>query len=130
MGNPIRLKWVQSICREFAIKDGSITSLVSNNALNMISCAALLPDNITYRIRCFVHTLQLTIRNSFHKVPMMIHTIRAAKGLRLVNLFKRSVNVNVEFEWRYIYIGIVTNKLNTDCPTRWNSIYDMFERLL
>ena len=127
MGNPIRLKWVKSICQEFAIKDASITSLVSDNVLNMLSCAALLLENITH-IRCFGHTLQLAIRSSFHKVPMMIRTFRAAKGL--VNYFKRYVNVNIELEWRHIHMGIVTIKLTIDCPTRWNSIYDMFERLL
>ena len=27
-------------------------------------------------------------------------------------------------------MGIASNKLIIDCPTRWNSTYDMFERLL
>ena len=118
---------IKSICREFAIRDESITCLVSDNASNMVSCAALLPDNITH-VRCFGHTLQLAIRGSFDKVPMMTRTIGAAKGL--VNHFKRSVNVNIELERRQLQMGIATNKLIIDCPTRWNSTYDMFERLL
>ena len=61
---------------------------------------------------------------------MKIYTIRAAKCLRLVNLFKRFVNVNIELEWRHIHMGIVTNQPTIDCPAKWNSTYDMFERLL
>ena len=74
----------------------------------MVSCEALLPDNITH-VRCFGHTLQLAIRGSFDKVPMMARTIWAAKGL--VNHFKRSVNVNIELERRQLQMGIATNKL-------------------
>ncbi|MEW8547555.1 MAG: hAT transposon family protein [Candidatus Thiodiazotropha sp.] len=118
---------LQSVCREYAIKDENITCLVSDNASNMVSCAALLPDNITH-VRCFGHTLQLAIRSSFDKVPMITRTISAAKGL--VNHFKRSVNINIELERRQRQMGIATNKLIIDCPTRWNSTYNMFERLL
>ena len=59
---------------------------------------------------------------------MITRTIGAAKGL--VNHFRRSVNVNIELEKRQRQMGIATNKLIIDCPTRWNSTYDMFERLL
>ena len=118
---------IRSVCREFAIQDENITSLVSDNASNMVSCAALLPDSITH-VRCFGHTLQLSIRSSFDKVSMITRTIGAAKGL--VNHFRRSVNVNIELEKRQQQMGIATNKLIIDCPTRWNSTYDMFERLL
>ena len=58
----------------------------------------------------------------------MTRTIGAAKGL--VNHFKRSVYVNIELERRQLQMGIASNKLIIDCPTRWNSTYDMFERLL
>ena len=93
----------------------------------MVSCAALLPDNIT-DVRCFGHTLQLTFRGSFDKVPMMARTIEAARGL--VNHFKNSLNVNIELERRQLKMDIAANKLIIDCPTRWNSTYDMFKRLL
>ena len=68
------------------------------------------------------------LSGSFDKVPMMTRTIGAAKGL--VNHFKRSVYVNIELERRQHQMGIASNKLIIDCPTRWNSTYDMFERLL
>lgn len=118
---------LKSVCQEFAIKDQNITSLVSDNASNMVSCASLLPDNITH-VRCFGHTLQLSIRGSFDKSPMITRTIGAAK--HLVNHFKRSVNVNNELVKRQKQMGIAQNALIIDCPTRWNSTYDMFERLL
>ena len=81
----------------------------------MVSCAALLADNIS-AVRCFGYTLQLAIRGSFDKVPMITNTIRAAKGL--VNHFKRSINVNIELERRQLKMDIAANKLIIYCPTR------------
>ena len=40
------------------------------------------------------------------------------------------MNVQNELERWQRQIGIAQNVLILDCPTRWNSIYDMFERLL
>ena len=118
---------LMNVCREFAINAENITSLVSDNASNMVSCAALLPNNITH-VRCFGHTLQLSIRGSFDKTPTITRTIGSAK--HLVTHFRKSVNVRNELERRQRQMGIAQNTLILDCPTRWNSTYDMFERLL
>ena len=86
-----------------------------------------LPNNITH-LRCFGHTLQLSIRGLFDKIPTITLTIGAAK--HLVNHFRKSVNIRNELERRQRQMGIAQNTLILDCPTRWNSTYDMFERLL
>ena len=52
---------LMNVCREFAINAENLTSLVTDNASNMVSCATLFPNNITH-VGCFEHTLQLSIR--------------------------------------------------------------------
>ena len=116
-----------NVCREFAINAENLTSLVTDNASNMVSCATLLPNNITH-VGCFEHTLQLSIRVFFDKAQTITRTIGAAK--HLVFHFPKSVDVQNELERWQRQIGIAQNALILDCPTRWNSIYDMFERLL
>ena len=39
---------LMNVCREFAINAENITSLLTENASNMVSCAAVLPNNITH----------------------------------------------------------------------------------
>ena len=51
---------LKSVSQENAIKDQNISALVTDNASNMVSCASLLPDNVTHG-RYFEHTLQLAI---------------------------------------------------------------------
>lgn len=118
---------IKTVCAEFGIKAPMVTSLVTDNASNMVSCAALLPDSFTH-IRCFGHTLQLSIRGAFDKINTITRTINAAK--QIVSHFRRSVNINTELHIRQKQMGVAENSLILDCPTRWNSTYDMFERLL
>ena len=118
---------IKTVCAEFGIKAPMVTSLVTDNASNMVSCAALLPDSFTH-IRCFGHTLQLSIRGAFDKINTITRTISAAK--QIVSHFQRSVNINTELQIRQKQMGVAENSLILDCPTRWNSTYDMFERLL
>ena len=110
-----------NVCHEFAINAENLTSLVTDNASNMVSHATLLPSNITH-VRCFGHTLQLSIRVFFDKAKTITHTIGAAK--HLVYHFHKSVNVRNELErWQR---QIAQNTL----IHWWNSTYDMLERLL
>lgn len=118
---------IMNICSEFGIKASLVASLVTDNASNMVSCASHLPESFTH-VRCFGHTLQLSIRGAFDKIPSITRTIGAAK--HIVNHFRRSVNVNTELHIRQRQMGIPENSLILDCPTRWNSTYDMFLRLL
>ena len=73
---------LKNVCREFPINAANFTSLVTDNASNMVSCATLLPNNITH-VKCFGHTLQLSIRGSFDKAQTITRTIEAAKHLTL-----------------------------------------------
>ena len=115
---------IRAIASEFGLTDNQVAGIVTDNASNMVSCV----EHLHWpHIRCFAHTLQLSIRKGFDTVDAISKTIAASK--KLVNHFRKSVIATNELHVRQNQLNILENNLIIDCPTRWNSTFDMFERL-
>ncbi|KAK3095201.1 hypothetical protein FSP39_011428 [Pinctada imbricata] len=115
---------IRSIASEFGLSDEQVAGIVTDNASNMVSCV----EHLNWpHIRCFAHTLQLSIRKGFDTVDSISRTIAACK--KLVNHFRKSVIATNELHIRQNQMNIPEHNLIIDCPTRWNSTFDMFQRL-
>ena len=116
---------LSTVTKEFGIKSEDVTALVTDNASNMTLCTNELGWP---HLRCFAHTLQLSIRSAFDSNKTITNTILHAK--KLVSHFKRSTLATNELHSVQRDQNIPEHNLIIDCPTRWNSTYDMFSRLV
>lgn len=102
---------------------------VHDNAANMnvaISESAFFEkDN---HFGCSAHTLQLAINGGFSKIGILQKTIAGVS--RLVGHFKRSHKATAALKKKQQEMNVPEHKLVQYCPTRWNSIFDMFARIL
>ncbi|XP_076361643.1 E3 SUMO-protein ligase ZBED1-like [Tachypleus tridentatus] len=116
---------LRSITSEFHIPLNKITALITDNASNM----TLRCDNLGWlSVKCFAHTLQLCIRSAFDKIRSINHAIGSTK--KLLTFFQKSVLASNELTQRQKQMGLLHHSLIIDCATRWNSTYEMFDRLI
>ncbi|KAK1897841.1 Zinc finger BED domain containing protein 1 [Dissostichus eleginoides] len=74
---------------------------------------------------CYAHTLQLAINDGFKLKP--IHHIVAGAS-RLVSHFHHSTVATQALCQKQVDQTLPDHRLIQYCRTRWNSIYDMFDR--
>jgi len=116
---------IKSFIQEFEISDSQISGIVTDNASNMVVCG----ENLEMpHLRCFAHTLQLSIKGAFDSARSITKVINGAR--QLVKHFRKSVVMSNELRSRQKQMDIPNNALKIDCPTRWNSTYEMIDRLL
>jgi len=77
-------------------------------------------------ISCFNHTLQLVI---LHALKTKFFEDSLTKCRQIVSHFHHSAQSSEKLEKIQKQLNIPTHKLILDCPTRWNSIYQMMKRL-
>lgn len=75
---------------------------------------------------CTAHTLQLAIKAGLI-LPDVVKAVDAAR--RVVSHFRHSSVAACALKKRQEQLGIKFNKLQTDCPVRWNSTVVMLQRL-
>ncbi|XP_076301646.1 zinc finger BED domain-containing protein 4-like [Lasioglossum baleicum] len=101
---------------------------VTDNAANIVKAIRL---NRTWeRIPCFAHTLQLVIKDAIKPCSELVTLL--TKCRRIVRYFHRSSAANQKLKREQLaqYPGRTPLKLIIDCETRWNSQYDMLNRLM
>lgn len=76
---------------------------------------------------CYAHTLQLAINDGF-KLTAINHVVVSAG--RLVSHFHHSTTATQALKQKQQQQNLPEHRLIQYCRTRWNSIHDMFERLL
>ena len=100
--------------------------LVHDNATNIVSA------NSRYLAweshRCFAHTLQLAINDGFNEVGAITSAVGAAA--RLVSHFHHSTVATQALKKKQQDQNLPDHRLIQHVKTRWNSTYDMFERVL
>ncbi|XP_076301910.1 E3 SUMO-protein ligase ZBED1-like [Lasioglossum baleicum] len=101
---------------------------VTDNAANIVKAIRL---NRTWeRIPRFAHTLQLVIKDAIKPCSELVTLL--TKCRRIVRYFHRSSAANQKLKREQLaqYPGRTPLKLIIDCETRWNSQYDMLNRLM
>lgn len=121
---------------------GRVVACVHDNARNIV--LANNPDRVNWMsVACYAHTLQLAVNDGFtpHLKPVI-----AAAG-RLVGHFHHSSKATEALKAKQQAMGLTTETDETDdenenqkqtdkhkliisCKTRWNSVCDMFDRLV
>lgn len=104
---------------------GKVVACVHDNANNIV--AANIPERVDWiSVACFAHTLQLAINDAF---KLFVYKVISAAG-KLVRHFNHSTVACKALEAKQEQMQLPKHKLIQSCKTRWNSVFDMFERLL
>ena len=104
---------------------GRVVACVHDNARNIV--AANDPTRVSWQsLPCFAHTLQLAINDGF---ALDLHRVIAAAG-RLVKHFNHSTPATEALDVKQGKLQMLKHRLIQSCKTRWNSVCDMFERLM
>lgn len=100
--------------------------VVSDNASNIVAAMKQLPD---YKhSACFIHTLQLAINKAIKDTTGLLDVI--TKGKRIAAYFHRSTLAKNKLKNAQASLKTSQHKLIQECPTRWNSGYEMMNRLV
>ncbi len=98
---------------------------VHDNARNIV--AANSPERVHWdSVPCFSHTLQLTVNYGF---KVFVHRVIDAAG-QLVRHFNHCTPACKALEAKQEQMKLPKHQLIQSCKTRWNSVCDMFGRLL
>lgn len=99
-------------------------ALVTDNASNTVVAAQM--GNFLY-VKCYAHTLNIASQKAL-KLPAVTKLL--ARVRRITSFFHRSTVANHLLEENQNLLSLKNHKLKTDVSTRWNSAYNMVERLL
>ncbi|XP_040151483.1 E3 SUMO-protein ligase ZBED1-like [Anopheles arabiensis] len=111
---------ITNITDSFNITSKLVT-LVTDNASNMLSAATLL--NISH-LPCGAHTLNLVVKDALPKISSTLEKVK-----NVVMHFKKSSKAANKLSEMQTSLNHPELKLKQDCPTRWNSTYDMLDRI-
>ena len=109
---------------EWGIKDKVMCLVVTDAAANMIVCVRSL--NVRHVI-CIAHALNLIVRKSFDDISTF-YDIRS-KCRKLVTYFRTSTTAKERLAQVQEQMGRPVLKMIIEVDTRWNSTFNMLERL-
>ncbi|XP_049300633.1 E3 SUMO-protein ligase ZBED1-like [Anopheles funestus] len=111
--------WITTVTNTFEISDKLFT-LVTDNATNMKSAATIL--NLSH-LPCGAHTLNLVVQRGLQKIKSTIENVKS-----IVMHFKKSSKAAQKLAEMQTSLNHPLLKIKQDCPTRWNSTYEMLDR--
>jgi hypothetical protein len=115
---------IKSIVENFGLSNIPVSGITTDNAANMVTMTSHLNWQ---HIRCFAHTLQLSVKAGL-KIKDISNAAAAAR--KLVGHFKKSSLASNELNSRQKQLDLPQHSLLQDVPTRWNATYAMFEWFL
>lgn len=105
--------------------EGKVMACVHDNARNIT--LANDPSRVAwYSVACFAHTLQLAINDGF---TIYLKKVISAAG-RLVGHFNHSTVATKALEEKQQQMALPHHRLIQSTKTRWNSVCEMFDRLV
>ncbi|XP_053686263.1 zinc finger BED domain-containing protein 4 [Sabethes cyaneus] len=114
--------WIEVVLIRFSIRY-KVTAIVTDNAANMKDTATILKIR---HLGCFAHTLNLIVQDAIRSTVKNV----VDKAKATVSFFKTSSSSLAKLHDMQTKMGMKQLKLVQEVPTRWNSTYDMLERLL
>lgn len=114
----------EQVLQRFGIRE-KVLAFITDNGSNIRKAVKSMGIE---RISCYAHLLNLVATESFKAVPEL-QEVRD-KVSRVVKLTRQSTNAKEKLDQIQESLGRKPKKLIQDCPTRWNSLYEMFQRFL
>lgn len=99
-----------------------ITCVVSDNAANILAAVRL---GEWRSVGCFAHSLNLVVQDGLKAISDIIVKVKS-----IVEFFKRSSTAQVKLESTQKQMDMPPLKLKQECQTRWNSCFEMLDRIL
>ncbi|XP_064475751.1 E3 SUMO-protein ligase ZBED1-like [Ornithodoros turicata] len=116
---------LQELCSEWHIPSSVTAFIVTDNGRNMRAAVRQLP----WKERaCLAHTLQLAINDALPQVPGLTELCKKAPAI--VGHYKHSSAAQKRLDDLLLKMNKPTLKVLQNVPTRWNSQFVMFSRLL
>ena len=100
-----------------------VLAFITDNASNIRKAIKAMDIR---RFSCFAHVLNLVVVDSFKEVKEL-QEVRD-KVSRVVKLTRQSTVAKEKLDRIQQSLGKSPKKLIQDCPTRWNSLYEMLQR--
>lgn len=115
---------IEEVIEEFKIPASKIHLITRDNGANVVKA---IKDTPYDSLSCFLHTLQLVIRDCILEQRIVKDII--ANCHTLVGHFSHSPQACSRFETLQEENNLPKHKLIQNVPTRWNSTYHMLERM-
>lgn len=103
-----------------------VVAVVHDNARNIVAAMEMTLE-LGESVRCFCHSLQLAVNHSMKK--QMIQDV-LQKASNIVGHFKHSNVAAKVLRKKQNMLNLAEHQLQNRCPTRWNSTFEMAERLV
>ncbi|XP_015437849.1 PREDICTED: zinc finger BED domain-containing protein 4-like [Dufourea novaeangliae] len=117
---------LKRIFREWNI-ESKVKYVITDSSPNMLAAIQDFGSDVT-SISCFAHTLNLVVNSSLTEFEPLINIRQKCRDV--VSHFKSSCLASDKLTEIQSALGIEKHKLILEVETRWNSTYEMFERLL